>query len=282
MIVYVNGQLVPIQQATVSVMDHGFLYGIGLFETMRAYGGQLFLWEEHYQRLSAGLAELHIDISAWGEHHLYEAIQQTLAANQLADAYIRVSVTGGNEGVGLIGSGYDRPGLYIFAKEVQPLQMPPKPKKLQTVSIPRQTSEGIMRYKSHNYLNNALAKLEVGNDPTVEGLFLTREGHLCEGIVSNLFWVSGGVLHTPALSTGVLGGITRRHVLTLASQLGITCLEGLFPKEELVLADEVFVTNSIQEIVPVSHVDNQEVKQVFGSTTQKLLAAYRKSVELSG
>lgn len=282
MIVNVNGQLVPIEQATVSVMDHGFLYGVGLFETMRAYQGQIFLWEEHYRRLRSGLTELRIDLSSWSEEQLHAAVTETIAANQLKDAYIRLSVTGGNEGVGLNGSGYGQPSLFIFVKEVLPLQLPPKPKKLQTVSFPRQTAEGSLRFKSHNYLNNTLAKLEVGNDPTVEGLFLTQDGYLCEGIVSNLFWVSKGRLFTPALSTGILGGITRQHVLALADKLGIEHQEGLFPKDELFLADEVFLTNSIQEIVPVSSIDNQEVVQVYGSITEKLHTAYRESVELSG
>ncbi|MGD8192465.1 aminodeoxychorismate lyase [Brevibacillus ginsengisoli] len=282
MIVYVHGQLVPIEQASVSVMDHGFLYGVGLFETMRVYQGNIFLWDEHYQRLSLGLAELRMDCSAWSQSQLHEVILQTVAANQLKDAYIRLSVTGGNEGVGLNGSGYNDPCLFIFAKEVPPLQIPPKPKTLQTISFPRQTGEGHMRFKSHNYLNNTLAKLEVGNDPGVEGLFLTQEGYLCEGIVSNLFWVSDGVLHTPALSTGILGGITRQHVMSLAKDLGIACKEGLYHKEELLGADEAFLTNSIQEIVPVSAIDNHQVAQVYGPITQKLHASYRQSVELSG
>lgn len=281
MIVYVNGDLVPIEQARVPVMDHGFLYGIGLFETMRVYQRNIFLWKEHAARLMAGLSELGIKLR-WNEDELREAVQRTVTANSLDDAYVRLSVTAGNEGIGLVGSGYANPSLYIFAKPVSPLLQPPKPKKLQTVSIPRQTAEGTVRLKSHNYLNNALAKLEVGDDPSVEGLFLTREGYVCEGIVSNLFWARSGSLYTPALSTGILGGITRQHVITLANKLCIPVEEGLYPMEELLRADEVFVTNSIQELVPVSYINQQEVRQVYGEITQKLHTAYRQSVELSG
>lgn len=281
MIVNSNGKLVPIEEATVSVMDHGFLYGIGLFETIRVYRGKLFLWEEHYQRLAAGLSDLRINFSAFDQSKLYDMIQQTRIANKLDDAYIRISVTAGNEGVGLVGSEYDKPSVFIFVKEVQPLTQPPRPKKLQSVSFPRQTAESLKRYKSHNYLNNALAKLEVGNDPTIEGMFLTSDGYVCEGIVSNLFWVTDGTLYTPALETGILGGITRMHVLQLAKELAIPCVEGFFGMNELLQADEVFVTNSIQEVVPVHAIDGQEIPNIYGVVTAKLHTAYRQSVELS-
>lgn len=115
MYVYVNGQIVPAEQAAVSVLDHGFLYGIGLFETVRVYQERLFLWDQHFARLSAGLLALHIR-NAWSSAELEAAILQTAKANGLADAYVRISITGGNEGVGLVTEGYARPSLFIFAK----------------------------------------------------------------------------------------------------------------------------------------------------------------------
>lgn len=281
MLVYANGKIVPLQEATVPAADHGFLYGIGLFETVRVYQNRLFLWREHYARLTAGLSALHIRIN-WSEQELADAILQTVAANQLQDAYVRVSVTGGAKGVGLISDEYDDPALYIFVKSVAPLTDPPAAKRLRTLSIVRQTKEGAERFKSHNYLNNALAKLEIGPDPSLEGLFLTPEGYLCEGIVSNLFWVSRGKLYTPSLETGLLGGITRGHVLALADRMCMEWEEGLYHRDALNTADEVFLTNSIQEIVPVTHVDDHAVKEPYGDCTRQLRIAYRRSVELRG
>ncbi|MGC5328601.1 aminodeoxychorismate lyase [Brevibacillus sp. SYSU BS000544] len=281
MIVYVNGELVPVEQAQLSVMDHGFLYGIGLFETMRVYNENIFLWEEHCHRLMESLTHVRIN-GNWTKDELREAVQCTLSANHLRDAYVRLSVTAGNEGIGLQGNGYNEPSLFVFAKPVAPIVIPPVPKKLQIVSIPRQTMEGTIRFKSHNYLNNALAKLEVGNDPSVEGLFLTQDGYICEGVVSNIFWVKDEVLYTPAPSTGMLNGITRNHVLSLADRLEIRWQEGAYQLEDLFAAEEVFVTNSIQEIVPVSTINHKAIPIVYGQKSHKLHAAYRQSVELSG
>ncbi|MCG6197403.1 aminotransferase class IV, partial [Anoxybacillus sp. LAT_38] len=126
------------------------------------------------------------------------------------------------------------------------------------------------RFKSHNYLNNALARLELGAQPDVEGLFLTRDGYVAEGIVSNLFWVTNGRLYTPSTETGILDGVTRRHVLNLARRLGILAEEGWYRPDALVQADEVFVTNSVQEIVPVSEIDGRPVPAPYGEHTRAL------------
>lgn len=278
--VYVNGTVLPAEQASVSVLDHGFLYGIGLFETLRVYDRRLFLWEAHYARLCSGLLALRIT-PAWTSEELAEAVMQTVDANGLRDAYIRLSVTAGPEGVGLVADGYSRPSLFIFAKPVAPLADPPLPKRLQTLSLARQTAEGHQRFKSHNYLNNALAKQEVGARLDVEGLFLTHDGYLAEGIVSNLFWVKEGCLFTPSLETGILDGVTRQHVLLLAKRMGMSVEEGKYRSEVLREAEEVFVTNSVQEIVPVQEIDDHLVISTYGVRTRQLHLAYRESVAIN-
>lgn len=277
--VYVNGTIYPVEQASVSVLDHGFLYGIGLFETLRVYDRRLFLWEAHYARLCSGLLALRIT-PAWTSEELAAAVLQTIDANGLRDAYVRLSVTAGPEGVGLVADGYERPSLFVFAKPVAPLADPPQPKRLQTLGLPRQTAEGHQRFKSHNYLNNALAKQELGARPDVEGLFLTRDGYLAEGIVSNLFWVKDECLFTPSLDTGILDGVTRQHVLLLAKRLGLPTEEGRFRQEVLREADEVFVTNSVQEIVPVLEIDGHLVTSTYGKHTRALHRAYRESIAI--
>ncbi|MGG4494150.1 aminodeoxychorismate lyase [Brevibacillus reuszeri] len=277
--VYVNGTICPAEEASVSVLDHGFLYGIGLFETLRVYDRKLFLWDAHYARLSSGLLALQIR-PAWSKEELKQAILRTVDANELRDAYVRLSVTAGAEGVGLVADGYERPALFVFAKPVAALQDPPQPKKLLTLSLARQTAEGHQRFKSHNYLNNALARQELGAKPDVEGLFLTHDGYLAEGIVSNLFWIKDGSLFTPALDTGILDGVTRQHVLKLAAQLSMPIVEGRFGREVLLLADEIFVTNSVQEIVPVQEIDGHLIASVYGKFTRELHRAYRHSIAM--
>ncbi|MED4586632.1 aminodeoxychorismate lyase [Brevibacillus choshinensis] len=278
--VYVNGTIYPAEQASVSVMDHGFLYGIGLFETLRVYDRRLFLWEAHYARLCSGLLALRIT-PAWTSEELVAAVLQTIDANGLSDAYVRLSVTAGPEGVGLVADGYERPSLFVFAKPVAPLADPPHPKRLQTLELPRQTAEGHQRFKSHNYLNNALAKQELSGAPSdVEGLFLTHDGYLAEGIVSNLFWLNHDRLYTPSLDTGILDGVTRQHVLLLAKRMGLPAEEGRFRLEALREADEVFVTNSVQEIVPVLEIDGHLVSSNYGKYTQELHRAYRESIAI--
>ncbi|WP_103110467.1 aminodeoxychorismate lyase [Brevibacillus reuszeri] len=277
--VYVNGTICPAQEATVSVLDHGFLYGIGLFETLRVYDRKLFLWNEHYARLSSGLLALQIR-PAWSKDELEQVILRTVDANDLRDAYVRLSVTAGAEGVGLVTDGYEQPSLFVFAKPVAALADPPQSKKLQTLSLARQTAEGLTRFKSHNYLNNALAKQEIGAKPDVEGLFLTHDGYLAEGIVSNLFWIKDGILFTPSVDTGILDGVTRQHVMMLAKQLSIPIVEGRFQREELLQADEIFVTNSVQEIVPASEIDGHAALSVYGKFTRELHRAYRHSIAM--
>lgn len=277
MYVFVNGSIIPAQEASVSVLDHGFLYGIGLFETLRVYDRRLFLWDAHYARLRSGLLALRIDIP-WTSGELADAVIQTVEANGLADAYVRLSVTAGPEGVGLTAGGYERPSLFVFAKPVAPLADPPQPKRLQTLSLARQTAEGHQRFKSHNYLNNALARQELGAAPDVEGMFLTHDGYVAEGIVSNLFWVKQGRLYTPSLSTGILDGVTRQHVLALAAKLHLPTEEGRYRPEALLEADEVFLTNSVVEIVPVCEIDGRAVPSSYGKHTRELHLAYRQSV----
>ncbi|ATF10710.1 aminodeoxychorismate lyase [Brevibacillus sp. HB1.1] len=278
--VYVNGTICPAHEATVSVLDHGFLYGIGLFETLRVYDRKLFLWDAHYARLCSGLFALQIQ-PAWTKEELAETILMTIDANELRDAYVRLSITAGAEGVGLVAGEYERPSLFVFAKPVAPLAVPPPPKRLQTLALARQTAEGHQRFKSHNYLNNALARQELGARPDVEGLFLTHDGFVAEGIVSNVFWVKNGQLFTPSIDTGILDGVTRRHVLTLAQQLSMPVEEGRYRLEDLLNADEVFTTNSVQEIVPITEIDGHCVPSTYGAYSRELHRAYRQSVATS-
>lgn len=257
MILYMNGQWIEHHQAVVSAYDHGFLYGIGLFETFRTYNGRPFLLDEHLSRLEKDCGELGIRYQP-DRSGIMRIIRELLARNGLDDAYIRLSVSAGIGEIGLPSADYDSPSVIFYAKS-----LPPRPnweasaRPLQRLKLRRNSPEAGWRMKSFHYMNNILAKRELLQYPWLagvhaEGLFLNSSGHLAEGMVSNLFFVSAGECFTPSLDTGILPGITRQFVIRLCESRSIPVHSGHYRWEMLLEADEVFITNSIQEIVPIS------------------------------
>lgn len=256
MIISINGTLYDEQQAVVSVYDHGFLYGLGLFETFRTYGGQPFLLSQHLHRLTEGCKELGIEFEP-NHPSVLAFISKLLQVNNLSDAYIRYSVSAGVDVLGLPSGVYQHSNEIIYIKPLPPrdVDMYEKGKSLQLLKLPRNTPEGLYRFKSFHYMNNILAKRELQNydwAAGAEGLMLTEDGYVAEGIVSNVFFTKDSILFTPSLDTGILPGITRAHVLGLAQANHIKAQDGLYTWENLKDADEVFIVNSIQEIVPIT------------------------------
>ncbi|MEC4568910.1 aminotransferase class IV [Paenibacillus sp. CMAA1739] len=255
----VNGVLTEAAKAVIHVSDHGFLYGMGLFETFRAYKGAPFLLDRHLHRLKEGCRMLGIPFQP-DEEQLTKHIQHLMAANRLDEAYIRYTVSAGEEALGLPSGDYTRPNHILFAKPLPSTNtqtgQSSAPSALQLLRTPRNTPEGEVRLKSLHYMNNIFAKRELQQYVEAvrykaEGMMLTANGFLAEGIVSNLFFVRNNTLYTPDLSTGILPGITREFILELAHLRGIPCEQGLYRWDELKQADEIFMTNSIQEIRPV-------------------------------
>lgn len=288
-----NGQVKDSKEAVISVFDHGFLYGMGLFETFRTYGGEPWLIERHAARLAAGCHELGIAYEP-DPRRMREGVMRLLAANGLEDAYIRWSVSAGEGAIGLPSGQYESPVEIVYAKLLAPDRPDSRPAKtLRLLRLHRSTPEcGSVsdRLKSFHYMNNILAKRELvagGAGPSTEGLFLDGKGSVCEGMVSNVFWTAGGALFTPSLDTGALPGITRAYVLELAErQLGLSVNEGRYPWEAITQADEVFVTNSIQEIVPVAALENEAGGTIRryegaaeGGITRELMSRYRQQAE---
>lgn len=271
MVIYVNEEYVNDVDAVISPYDHGFLYGLGVFETFRVYKGHFFLFYDHYERLQKSLSSLQIK---WNmeKDKVIQILQELLRRNGLQDAYIRLNVSAGVGEIGLQTEPYTSPSVIIFVKPL-PLSDTITEKSGVFLQLPRSTPEGLYRFKSHHYLNNILGKREVGGDPMKEGIFLTTDGYVAEGVVSNIFFVHQGVLHTPTVETGILNGITRQFILQLASNLGIETKEGFYTKEQLLESDEVFVTNSIQEIVPLHSIDTVPLlnKRII---TMQLINAY--------
>lgn len=284
-----NRQLIDSKEAVISAFDHGFLYGMGLFETLRTYNGSPWLLDRHADRLRKGCEMLGIAYSP-DLTGIKAAIAEVLKANGLSDGYIRWSVSAGEGAIGLPSEPYDKPNEILYAKELAPDHPMTRPgKTLRLLRLPRSTPEGSYRLKSFHYMNNIAAKRELvlsGAGLGTEGLFLDGNGHVTEGMVSNVFWCKDEILYTPEASTGLLEGITREYVMELAAELGIPIQQGLYTWRELLTADEVFVTNSIQEIVPVINlVDEQGVDTQPGGQNSKrpmtgqLMTKYREAAE---
>ncbi|WFR63643.1 aminotransferase class IV [Paenibacillus amylolyticus] len=282
-----NGELVNMAAAVVPVTDHGFLYGLGLFETFRTYRGIPFLLERHLERMASGCEELGIPFTTTAAE-VTDWIQHLMQANGLQDAYVRYTVSAGEAPLGLPSGDYSKPNHIVLAKALPE----PSPslyesgKMLQRLSTPRNTPEGEVRFKSLHYMNSILAKRELNGygqaAQGAEGLQFTRDGYVAEGIVSNVFWVRENVLHTPALSTGILPGITRAVVMEIAKRQGVPCIETLAAWEDLLQADELFLTGSVAELVPVTTLRDQNGDQTIisngyiGPVTADLLGMYRQ------
>jgi 4-amino-4-deoxychorismate lyase len=281
-----NGVLYESTEAVVSVFDHGFLYGIGMFETFRTYKGEPFLLVEHLERLASGCRELQIGVT-WSQEEIRNQVRILLEANHLDDAYFRLSVSAGEDILGLPTGAYLKPNVILYIKPLpkrdETIYQQGKP--LQQLTLNRNTPEGSHRLKSFHYMNNILAKQEMANYPwaaQAEGIFINKDGFLAEGVVSNLFWIKDGILRTPSIDTGILPGITRQYVLQIAKSFGLGIEEGHWRWSQLELADEVFTTNSIQEIVPANGFFDQKGQFTpfgrpfeVGCVTSKLMSNYR-------
>ncbi|GIP19629.1 4-amino-4-deoxychorismate lyase [Paenibacillus montaniterrae] len=286
-IVYVNGQMMNAEEAVVSVYDHGFLYGLGLFETFRTYQGKCFLLERHMQRLSESCKQLGIEFNMEPEH-VQRIVSELLLLNHLAEGYVRLTVSGGVAELGLPAGDYAQPTIVIMVKSVASptLESWRQGKPLQLLHTKRNTPEGAYRFKSLHYMNNIIAKrelLSLGERTMAgaEGLMLNEQHVLAEGIVSNLFFVHGNCLYTPHLSTGILPGITRQFVIELAGQLGFSIEEGKYDFSFLAQSSEIWMTNSIQELVPITTLIDLEGNRLLvsngtaGPVCEQLAAAYR-------
>lgn len=273
MYVYINGQFVLEEDVRISPFDHGFLYGLGVFETFRVYKGHPFLLDDHLERLNASLRLLNIH-AVYTREAVVEILDELMSKNGLNHAYIRLNVSAGDGEIGLQTHPYTEPNLIVFSKPL-PDAAGMTEKQAVLLELHRNTPEGAERIKSHHYLNNILAKREIGDHLDTEGIFLTKEGFLAEGIVSNVFWYKDGVLFTPAVETGILNGITRRFVIEFASLSGLNVQEGFFKVADAEAAEELFFTNSIQEIVPVTSFNGKNFPGRAGRFVRNLHHFYR-------
>jgi len=285
LVIYCNGAFVPEEEAKISVFDHGFLYGDGIFEGIRAYHGRVFKLDEHLKRLYESAKSIQLTIGIPKEE-MQEIVLESLRRNGLTDAYIRLVVSRGKGDLGLDPNKCPKAAIFCIAAQIKIFEqsMYEQGLEVKTVAIRRNNLDSLSpRIKSLNYLNNILAKIEANQAGVVEGIMLNQEGYVAEGTSDNIFIYRDGVLRTPPLSAGILEGITRDSVLRLASELGIMTVEELFTRHDLYTSDECFLTGTAAELIPVIKVDGRDIGAgTPGEVYKKLLVAFRALTRVNG
>jgi branched-chain amino acid aminotransferase len=278
-LVMINGQIVPAKEATISVFDRGFLYGDSVFETVRTYGGRPFALEKHLARLERSAALVFIDLPI-AKTKLAEEIEQVVEAAANEESYIRVIVTRGQGELGLDPALAITPNRLII---VASLAAPPESIYQQGVKVVSFRTQRVTDAtaaegaKVGNYLVSVLAMREAKKVGAAEALITDAHGRVVEGASSNVFFVRGGVLHTPPVEAGILPGITRAYVLEAAEALGLSVVLASPKVTELQAADEVFISSSIRELFPVIEVDGEVIGNGLpGGLTQKLHTEFRR------
>jgi branched-chain amino acid aminotransferase len=259
--IYLNGKLVPEREAKVSVFDHGLLYGDGVFEGIRSYNGRVFMLDEHVERLfrSAKAIDLRIPITP---AQMARAVVRTCKENRVLNGYIRLVVTRGVGTLGLNPYTCVKPQIIIIAGTIQlyPKKLYDEGLSIVTVGTIRNHTESINpQIKSLNYLNNVMAKIEAINSGCMEAVMLNAQGFVAEATGDNIFVVRGNRLITPPPWCGTLEGITRNVVMNLATEAGLEAREEVLTRYELYTADEVFLTGTAAEVIPVVNIDRRSI-----------------------
>lgn len=284
-IIYLNGDFVPKSEAKVSVFDHGFLYGDGVFEGIRAYNGRVFRCTEHIDRLYKGAKAINMQIPLTKEE-MTSALLETIKRNGLKDCYIRLVVSRGAGDLGLSPTKCPKPTVVIIADEIAlyPQEMYEKGLKVITSSVRRNSPACLdPQIKSLNYLNNIMAKIEADRHGVPEAIMLNHEGVVAECTGDNIFIVVDGKLYTPPIYVGALDGITRDLVIGICKKLGLELQEKEFTLFNLYNADECFFTGTAAEVIAVTEVDGRTIGSgVEGPVTKKILSEFRKITQVEG
>ena len=279
--IYINGIFYPKADAKISVYDHGLLYGDGVFEGMRAYSGCVFRLHEHLVRLyeSARAIQLTIPLDL---EKLAAAVKQTLAHNNLSDAYIRLVVTRGAGSLGLDPAKTSDPQVIIIADHIElyPKEKYEKGLEIITAATIRNHPAALNpRIKSLNYLNNILARIEGKLAGCAEALMLNQRGEVAECTGDNIFTVRHGKLYTPPIDAGILEWITRNAVIELAHKQGLEVVEATMTRHDIYVADECFLTGSAAEVIPVVKLDGRPIGDgAVGKITKQLSDAFHQFV----
>ena len=255
--IYLDGKFVPEEEAKISVFDHGLLYGDGVFEGIRAYNGRVFKLKEHIDRLYDGLHALMIT-PAESKEEMIKVVTETCKINDFSDCYIRLVVTRGVGDLGLNPIKCIKSSTFCIAAQIAIYSREVYENGLEMATVPtrRNHNESCnVRVKSLNYLNNIYARIEANLIGVPEAVFLNSEGYVSEATADNIFIIKNGVITTPPLSVGTLGGISRQTVMDLARAKGYEVNEALFTRYDVYTADECFVTGTAAELVPAVKYD---------------------------
>lgn len=283
--IYLDGKFVEKDKALISVFDHGLLYGDGVFEGIRVYDKLVFRLNEHIDRLyrSADAIELEIPMT---KAEATKATIETLKENKLKDAYIRFVVTRGVGDLGLDPRKCPKATVFIITDKISlyPEEFYRKGLRIITAKTRRNYPKALDgRIKSLNYLNNILAKIEAIKAGTQEAIMLTHDGYVAECTGDNVFIVKDGALYTPPADIGALEGITRDAVMGIAAKSGIKCHQKLLKMEDVYAAEEVFLTGTAAEIVPVVDIDGRRIGAGKpGDITLKLKKAFEELTKTDG
>lgn len=272
-------------EAKISVFDHGLLYGDGIFEGIRCYNGRVFRLDEHVERLFLSARAILLEMP-WTEQEVCDIVCDTIRANGLSDGYIRLVVTRGSGGLGLNPYLCKKPSMFCIAASIQlyPEEYYQKGLELITCSTRRPSHATLSpQVKSLNYLNNIMAKVECIKAGVMEGLMLNDAGTVAECTGDTVFIVKNGVILTPKITDGALDGITRGVIFDLCQHLEIEIIEDTLTRYDIYTADEVFLTGTAAEVIPVVKVDDRPIGNGEpGVIFKQLLAAFRQEAGSTG
>jgi branched-chain amino acid aminotransferase len=283
--IYLNGTYVQKENALISVYDHGFLYGDGIFEGIRIYNGNIFKCKEHLDRLydSAKSIMLHIPLSYEEMKHV---LIETVRKNELRDGYIRLVVSRGPGDLGLDPNRAPKANIIIIVEQlaIYPEEAYLNGLKTVSVSTRRNIPDALNpKIKSLNYLNNIMVKIQANLAGVGEAIMLNSQGYVAEGSSDNIFIIKRGVVYTPPCYIGALEGITRAAIIEICQKVGIPVKEEPFTLHDVYVADEVFFTGTAAEVIAVREVDARVIGQgKAGPITTRLLKEFRAVVEIDG
>lgn len=280
-ITVINGRFLDEKDAAINVLDHGFLFGDSVYEVVRTVKGRLFGAQRHLQRLHASADGLGLRLPLMDSQFL-DLLREMHKRKPDTESYLRVIVTRGVGELDLHPASCTAPNVVGIAKPLPqwPAEAYAKGAKIILAGVRRNPKNATdPAIKSGNYLNNVLAIVEARAQNAAEAVMLNAQGHVTECTTSNIFIVTGGGLHTPDLGEGLLSGITRGYVLELARRMKINCVERAITADELCAADEVFITSTTRDIMPVALIGETRVKHSPGPVTQSLMEAFRKVLD---
>lgn len=283
--VYLEGAYIPLSEAKIPVMDHGLLYGDGIFEGIRAYGGRVFKLEEHMRRFQTAARAINLTLPLpIGE--ITEIVLETCRRNTIVDGYIRLVCTRGADGLGLFPKpGAHPPRLFCIAGQVALYSEEAYKRGLKVITSHLRRNKATIvnpQIKSLNYLNNIMANIEAHRYGADEALMLNEDGLVAECTGDNIFIIQDGIISTPPIWVGTLNGITRQAVIEIARSLGYTVQEVPFTHFDVLNADEAFLTGTAAEIIALTELDGQLIDSgVAGKITLELLDAFREYTKQS-